>query len=114
MEEEQEFKVTEKDVESAIMAEQFLKIGNKTTVCLLILNTGYEVVGTSSVVDPEKFDFVIGKEFARERAVDQVWGHLGSIVQYQKAIYDQNMAQNELRAKAEAEAPKDTPAPLKK
>ena len=103
MEEKQEFKVTEKDVEAAIIAEQFLKIGNKTTICLLILNTGYEVIGTSSVVDPNNFDFAVGKEFARERAVDQVWGHLGSIIQWQKAIHDDNIA----KAKAALEAQKE-------
>jgi len=106
MEEKQEFRVTEKDVEAAIIAEQFLKIGSKTTICLLILNTGYEVIGTSSVIDPENFDFAIGKKFARERAVDQVWGHLGSIIQWQKAIHDDNIVQARLaeEAKLEAEA----------
>jgi len=102
MEEKQEFRVTEKDVEASIIAEQFLKIGNKTTICLLILYTGYEVVGTSSVVDPESFDFAVGKEFARERAVDQVWAHLGSIIQYQKAMYDDSV----LRAKQAEESKK--------
>jgi hypothetical protein len=89
MEEKKVYAVTEKDVDAAIVQEQYLKIGNKTTLCLLILNTGYEVVGTSAPVDPDSFDFAAGKKMAKERAVDQVWGHLGSIIQWQKAINDQ-------------------------
>jgi len=42
-----EFKVTEKEVNESIIAEQYLQVGNKTTICLLILHTGYEVIGVS-------------------------------------------------------------------
>lgn len=92
MEEKRDFKVTEKEVNEAILTEQYFKIGNKTTICLLILNTGYEVVGTSAPVDPENFDFDQGKKYAKEKAVEQVWCHLGSIVQWQKAVHDQEEA----------------------
>lgn len=56
-----------------IAEQEFFKIGKKTTICLLTLKTGFEVVGTSGVVDPKKFDFEIGKEIARKNAVEKIW-----------------------------------------
>ena len=97
--EEKVFTVTKKEVEEAIVTESYWKIGNKTTVCLLILNTGFEVVGSSAPVDPKTFDFTMGKKIAKERAVDQVWAHLGSIVQWQKAMYEHELAMREAETK---------------
>lgn len=45
-----------------------MMMGKKTTVCLLTLDNGYEVVGTSAVVDPSNFDYEIGKKYALEDA----------------------------------------------
>lgn len=109
MEEKIIYSVTQKQVDESIVAEQFFKLGNKTTVCLLILNTGFEVIGSSAPVDPENFDFSIGKGLAREKALDQVWGHLGSIVQWQKAVNDQN----EMRRKEAEENQSFNPKTLK-
>lgn len=94
-----EFKVTEKDIESVIITEQYARIGFKTTVCALILNTGFEVIGSSAPVDPATFDFVIGKKLAREKAIEQVWEYLGAITSFQKALHDEEQA----RRKAEEE-----------
>jgi len=102
-----EFRVTEKDVNSTIVAEQYTKLGYKTTVCLLVLNSGFEVIGSSAPVDPATYDFEIGKKFAREKAVEKVWEYLGSIVSYEKAIHDakqDEIRRHEEALKAEAEA----------
>ena len=85
-EEKKVYTVTEKQVDEAIIGEEYHKLGNKTTICFMVLNTGFEVVGSSAPVDPDNFDFSMGKKYARQRAVEKVWEHLGSIVQYQKAL----------------------------
>jgi hypothetical protein len=101
-----QWKVTEKEVFESIVFEQYQHMGAKTTVCLLILNSGFEVVGTSAPVDAANFDFSIGKEEAKKKAIDKVWEYLGSIVQHNMAIAKQqaNMkAQQENLAKQERE-----------
>jgi hypothetical protein len=64
--------VTEKLVNSKIKEEQYFNNG-KTTVCILVLENGFNVVGTSGVVDIEYFDEDMGKEYAKEKALDKVW-----------------------------------------
>jgi hypothetical protein len=54
----------------------FMKIGKKTTICLLTLDNGFEITGTSACVDPANFDYEIGKEQAELDALRK----FGSIV----------------------------------
>lgn len=64
---------TQKMIDSAIKEERDYKIGEKTTVVVLILQNGFEVVGTSACVDAANYDHETGKKYARERAVTKVW-----------------------------------------
>ena len=80
------YKVTQEDVDRSIMQEQYIPGGHKTTICVLILDDGYEVTGVSSVIDPIMYDFNIGKKYAREDALKKVWEHLASIMQWKRAI----------------------------
>lgn len=50
----------------------FMRMGMKTTICLVTLDNGYEVVGSSACVDPNNFDFNIGKEWAWKDAKDKL------------------------------------------
>lgn len=77
--------VTQEDVEKAIIKEEYTKLGTKMTACTLTLANGHEVVGLAGVVDPSKYDIAIGSKFARQKALDEVWSHLGSILQNQLA-----------------------------
>lgn len=43
------------------------------TLCILVLNNGYTVVGKSAYVDPNMFDALKGRELAFEDAVSQVY-----------------------------------------
>lgn len=74
--------VTEKQVEESIVKEEFIKLGTKMTACVMTLDDGFEVVGLAGVVDASKYDIGIGSKFARVKAKDKVWQHLGSILQY--------------------------------
>ena len=70
-------KVTEQDVDDFIMATHVEKMGAKTTVVLLTLKNGFEVVASSSCVDPNNYSHEIGAVFATKRAKDKVWQLLG-------------------------------------
>ena len=47
------------------------------TFCILVLKNGYTVTGQSACVSPENFNYQIGKEIAKQNAVDQIWPLLG-------------------------------------
>lgn len=51
---------------------EFVILGEKTTVCLLKLMNGYEVVGTSACIDPEDFDAELGEKYAFSEALAQL------------------------------------------
>jgi hypothetical protein len=50
----------------------FAKVGVKTTVCLLTLENGFEIVGTSACVDPKMFDATLGKQYSLVDALDKL------------------------------------------
>lgn len=66
-------KLTEKRILSCIKDEQVMKVGNKTTLVLLILENGFEIIGTSACVNPAEYDHEIGRSLARKRAIDKIW-----------------------------------------
>lgn len=47
------------------------------TFCVLVLRNGFTVTGESACASPENFDAQIGREIARTKAVEKVWGLLG-------------------------------------
>lgn len=59
-------------VQDLIKEKKFLRVGTKTTICLITLDNGYEMVGTSACVDPSKFDYEIGKEWAYKDALNKL------------------------------------------
>lgn len=48
-----------------------------TTFCVLVLENGYTVHGSSACASPDNFDPEIGKGIARKNAVDQIWPLMG-------------------------------------
>lgn len=66
-------KCTLEDIEGAIVKEESFKLGLKTTVVLLTLKNGFEVIGKSGCVDPSNYDHELGVKYARERALNEVW-----------------------------------------
>ena len=65
--------VTEEMIKAAIKAEWDFRVGEKTTVVVIQLQNGFEVVGTSACVDAANYDHETGKKYARERAMTKVW-----------------------------------------
>lgn len=68
--------VTREDVEHNIKSCCFAKLGHKTTVCVIIMANGFEVVGSSACVDPEQYDQHTGQQYAYEDAFDKAWAFL--------------------------------------
>jgi hypothetical protein len=66
-------KVTLEEIEGLISTREFFTLGKKTTVCLLTLNNGFEVIGTAACVKAEDYNQEIGAKFAYQRAVDKIW-----------------------------------------
>lgn len=68
-------------------------IGRKTTVCVLTMDNGFEVVGTSACVDPENYDPLIGYHYALEDALKNLDGYVGVLLQ--QARHDDNFFKEE-------------------
>ena len=47
------------------------------TFCVLVLRNGFTVTGESACASPENFDLEIGRNIARQNAVDKVWPLMG-------------------------------------
>jgi molybdopterin/thiamine biosynthesis adenylyltransferase len=50
----------------------FYRVGAKTTVAVLTLSNGFEVVGTSACVNPENFDKELGDKYSLIDALDKL------------------------------------------
>jgi hypothetical protein len=68
-------------MEVLVIKEEYTKIGEKTTVCLLTLKNGYEIAGYSACVDPKMFDYEIGKHWAKENAKQKLEEIVGYLMQ---------------------------------
>lgn len=47
------------------------------SICILVLENGYMVVGTSAPASPDNFNAELGKNLAYENAVRQIWPLMG-------------------------------------
>lgn len=65
--------VTEDLLKSKIVGESYSRMGIKTTICVLTMANGFEVVGTSACVDPNNFNYETGKKYAYENAFDKLY-----------------------------------------
>jgi hypothetical protein len=67
-------KLTQQDIESAVLTEQYHVFpGTTVTVCCLTLRNGFNATGTSACAHPDNFDAEIGRRLAREDALRKVW-----------------------------------------
>lgn len=62
-------------VEQQIASEEYVEMGNKSVICLLITKCGYEVSGHSSPLNIEDYNVEIGKQCARKRAFDALFNN---------------------------------------
>lgn len=95
-------KLTEEDIKHVIVRKEYTRIGEKTTICLLTLENGFEVIGTSACVNPEDFDYETGKKFALERAMDKVWELEGYRLQWRLYGEQREVEQHELDQRSDS------------
>ena len=50
---------------------------NLLTFCVLVLKNGFTVTGESACASPENFDAEIGRQIARQNAVQKIWPLMG-------------------------------------
>lgn len=53
------------------------------TFCVLVLRNGFTVTGESACASPENFDAEIGRQIARENAVNKLWPLMGYALKQQ-------------------------------
>lgn len=65
-------------LEEMIVEKKFHRISDKSTICLLIFDNGYEVEGRSTVREKADFHLVIGQDKAYEHALRKAMLALGA------------------------------------
>jgi hypothetical protein len=82
-------KVTIEQIESKITSETYLVLPDgRTTLCILSLENGYTITGKSACVMASEFDLVLGRKYARENAVEQIWPLEGYLLA--QRVFDQD------------------------
>lgn len=74
----------EEDVENFITDVEVMTVGEKTTVVNAHTLTGFDTVRHSSCVDPKNYSEELGKQYAMEEVVNDLWAHLGFVLQWAK------------------------------
>ena len=97
------YEITDKMVDESITQEIYLQVGFKTSVCVLILNTGAEVVGTYAPVEVDEVDITVGKEAAKDEAFFKARLQIEAISNWRKTL-NTIKEQQEAQKLAQAEA----------
>lgn len=77
-------KILKEDVENFITDVEVITVGEKTTVVNAHTLTGFDTVRHSSCVDPKNYSEELGKQYAMEKVVNDLWAHLGFVLQWAK------------------------------
>ena len=86
-------RITPADIEDNIDSEHYFNAGDAAypgdvaaspyerlrllTFCVLVLKNGFTVTGESACASPENFDAEIGRQIARQNAVQKIWPLMG-------------------------------------
>lgn len=77
-------KILKEDVENFITDVEVMTVGEKTTVVNAHTLTGFDTVRHSSCVDPKNYSEELGKQYAMEEVVNDLWAYLGFVLQWAK------------------------------
>jgi hypothetical protein len=66
-------RVTLESMEAKIVSEDYIVHEDILTLCVLKMQNGFYVVGESAPASPANFDPALGKKFAYENAIRQLW-----------------------------------------
>ena len=73
--------IGEKMVDEFIAYTETQTMGDRTTVVRCVLRNGFEIVESSSCVDPKNYSEDMGKEICMEKIKDKIWELLGFLLQ---------------------------------
>jgi hypothetical protein len=73
--------ISQEMVENFIKNIEVQKLGDKTTLVKVTLINGFEIVESSSCVDPANYDENLGKECCMDKIKDKIWYLLGFLLQ---------------------------------
>lgn len=77
-------KVTLDGIKAKIKGETYLVLPDgRTTLCILDLENGYTIKGLSACVDPAEFNLDLGRKYAFEDAIRQIWALEGYLLAQQ-------------------------------
>ena len=77
-------KILKEDVENFITDVDVMRVGDKTTVVNAHALTGFDTVRHSSCVDPKNYSEELGKKYAMEEVINDLWSHMGFVLQWAK------------------------------
>lgn len=60
-------------IESKIVKEEYFRLTDVLTVCVLTLENGFTVTGESACTSPENFNEEIGNKIARQNGKEKIW-----------------------------------------
>lgn len=66
-------KLTEADIDRVIVSSVMHRMTDRTTVCVLTLANGFEVLGQSACVDPAEYNQKDGEHWAYQSARGKIW-----------------------------------------
>lgn len=87
-------KITPEMVKAFIAGDEAHTMGAKTTALVTRLRNNFELVESSSCVDPANYDFMLGRNICRDRTLDQVWKLLGFLLQAARNGFDHSEPQS--------------------
>ena len=70
-------RITKEDLEKVIKKEEYVKLTEKMTACILTTETGFEVIGISACANPENYVKELGEKYSREEAINKLWDYEG-------------------------------------
>lgn len=77
-------KIIKEDIKKFITNVDVTTIGEKTTVVNVRTRSGFNIVRHFSCVDPKDYNEELGKQYAMEKVINDVWAHLGFVFQWAK------------------------------
>lgn len=73
--------ISEEMVNNFIVDYETFTKQDKITIVIATLANGFTIVESSACVDPANYDEKLGEEICKERIKNQVWNHLGFLLQ---------------------------------
>ena len=73
-------RITPEMLEKTIVDEDYHRLTDVLTVCVLTLKNGFTVTGESACASPENYDEEIGESIARDNAKEKIWVVMGFLL----------------------------------